>query len=163
MTSFTIKGLEAHISPEDQAYITDWAWSVHRTGHSVYLRGYQRGIRNSCKNPQYLHRLIMNAPPGLDVDHINGNGLDNRRQNLRLCTRSQNNANRHRSQSKSTGVKGVHFEKCTGKWRAEIHCDGKRHTLGRFDCLEAAANAYNDKAAELFGEFARPSRIAAAV
>lgn len=99
----------------------------------------------------------MGEPEGLDVDHINGDGLDNRRSNLRACDRSRNNANRHRVQSKTSPIKGVHLDGHTGKWRAEIHWKGKRHTLGRYATLEAAAEAYAVKARELFGEFANPT------
>lgn len=98
----------------------------------------------------------MGEPAGLDIDHVNGSGLDNRRANLRACTRSENNANRHRAQSKTSRVKGVHLEKQTGRWRAEIHWQGRRYTLGRFAALEDAAEAYRAKAEELFGAFANP-------
>jgi len=163
MHSFQIKDVVAVLDEGDAHYAREWVWYVHRTGHSTYLRGYQRGIPLAQQKMRYLHRVLTDAPKGNDVDHINGNGLDNRRENLRLCTRSQNNANRHRTQSKSSPYKGVHLEKQTGRWRAEVHHLGKRHTLGRFDRIEDAANAYAVKAAELFGEFANPSGVVAAV
>jgi hypothetical protein len=157
MHSFQVKDVTAILDDADAHYARDWVWSVHRTGHSTYLRGYQRGIPLAQQKMRYLHRILTDAPRGKDVDHINGDGLDNRRENLRVCTRSQNNANRHRSQSRSSPFKGVHFEKCTGRWRAEVHLNGKRHTLGRFDAIEDAAAAYSAKATELFGAFANPS------
>jgi len=163
MISFDIKNATALIDREDADFVSDYVWHLHKAGHCTYLRGYKRGQPGASRALKYLHRLIMDAPAGMDVDHINGNGLYNRRENLRVCTRSQNNANRHRTQSKSSPIKGVHFEKYTGRWRAEIHLNGKRHTLGRFDHIEDAAAAYAAKAAELFGDFANPSRVSAAV
>lgn len=84
---------------------------------------------------------------------MNGNGLDNRRSNIRVCSRSQNNANRHTAVSQ-TGLKGVHFEAFTGRWRAEIQKDRRRYKLGRFDTQAEAAEAYRTKALELFGAYA---------
>lgn len=163
MISFQIKTATALIDNQDADFLSGYVWHLHKTGHSTYLRGYKKGQPGASKAQKYLHRLITDAPAGMDVDHINGDGLDNRRENLRVCTRSQNNANRHRTQSKSSPIKGVHFEKCTGRWRAEVHCNGKRHTLGRFDRIEDAAAAYAAKAAELFGNFANASGVSTAV
>jgi hypothetical protein len=100
-----------------------------------------------------MHRLIIGADHGSDVDHASGDGLDNRRSNLRECSRTLNSANRHVSAS-ATGTKGVHFEEWTGRWRAEIQHQRKRYKLGRFDTQHEAATAYLNKARELFGEFA---------
>lgn len=97
-----------------------------------------------------MHRLILNAPEGLVVDHINRNALDNRRNNLRLCTRSQNcmNSMPHGGMSQ---YKGVTWNKSSQRWQAA--CQGKY--IGMYDYEELAAQAYNVKAKELFGEFAR--------
>ena len=86
------------------------------------------------------------------VDHINQDPLDNRRQNLRLATRSQNAANLGPYANNTSGYKGVDFNR--GKWRARITQDGVRYFLGTFDTAEDAARAYDQKALELFGEFA---------
>jgi len=101
-----------------------------------------------------MHRIITGAAKGLDVDHKNGNGLDNRLCNLRVCERSQNNANRKRVQSKTSRFKGVHFENCTQRWRAELTINGKRIRLGRFPSEEQAVAAYMKAANEHFGEYA---------
>lgn len=101
-----------------------------------------------------MHRILMKAKRGDEIDHINGNGLDNRRKNLRFCTRTQNNANRHKVQSKTSYHKGVHFESYTNKWRAEIVKNGTRYRLGRFSNIQDAINAYNSFAKQLFGDFA---------
>ncbi len=100
-----------------------------------------------------MYRLIMNAPKGMVVDHYDGNGLNNCRANLRICTRQQNAYNSRRSGGTSQ-FKGVHFEKATGKWRATITLKGEHFDLGLYDDEVEAARAYDRKAIELFGEFA---------
>lgn len=93
-------------------------------------------------------------PLGL-LDHIDGNPANNRLANLRLATQSQNCANARRRVDNSSGFKGVHFDRLTGRWRAEIMAGGRRGRLGRFDSPEAAHAAYAAAASRLFGEYAR--------
>lgn len=103
-----------------------------------------------------MHRQILgDTCAGLDVDHKNGNGLDNRRENIRACTRSQNNMNRRVRSHSGTGVKGVYFNKQRNKYEAYITLDRKRMNLGRFDTIQDATTAYNNAAIKNFGEFAR--------
>lgn len=105
----------------------------------------------------YLHRLIMGEPEGLEVDHRNGDGLDNRRQNLRVATHAQNLANQRLSAANTSGFKGVSFDRTRPNkpWAAYIKHGGRKLFLGRHETREAAAAAYDAKARELFGEFAR--------
>jgi len=108
------------------------------------------------RRPVYMHRLIMDAPSGVQVDHINGNGLDNRRCNLRLCTPSQNAANRKvLPLGKSSQYRGVHWDPRKHKHVAEIKLGKKTKHLGYFDSEEAAAVAYNLAAKDIFGDFAQ--------
>jgi len=100
-----------------------------------------------------MHRLILNAPPDLKVDHINGNGLDNRKENLRLATTPQNVRNARLSLRNSSGFKGVKRKR--QKWQASIVFNGKTIRLGVFDAREDAARAYDIAALLLHGEFAR--------
>ena len=105
-----------------------------------------------------MHRVVLQRVVGRPltrddiVDHINHNGLDNRRPNLRLATRSQNAANLGPYANNTSGYKGVDFNR--GKWRARIREGGVRYFLGYFETAEDAARAYDTKAHELFGEFA---------
>ena len=103
-----------------------------------------------------MHRFLLNAPDGVMVDHVNGNKLDNRRENLRLCTNSQNQANRKISRGKSS-FKGVTWQRRSngsGFWKAQIIVRGEVIYLGAHVTDLEAAKAYNDAAIEHFGEFA---------
>jgi hypothetical protein len=102
-----------------------------------------------------MHRDITNAPPGILVDHKNGNGLDNRRDNLRLATHTQNMQNRRKLKNTSSKFIGVHFDKHSAQWRARITYKAKKLHLGRFDNEIAAAKAYDAVARKYHGEFAR--------
>jgi hypothetical protein len=108
-----------------------------------------------------MHKVIMGMPPrGLVVDHRNGDGLDNRRSNLRFSTRAGNARNRrhHRSwrgRECASRFKGITWDKEARKWCAAIYVDGKRKNLGRFHSEMEAAKAYDRAALAEFGEFAR--------
>ncbi|MBV8278501.1 MAG: HNH endonuclease [Verrucomicrobia bacterium] len=102
-----------------------------------------------------MHRLIVNAPPGVQVDHVNGDGLDNRRANLRLASATQNAHNRKIRRDNTSGFKGVRFDQSSQRWDARITFQGKRYYLGLFVTAELAARTYDQAARRLFGDFAR--------
>ena len=97
----------------------------------------------------------MRAPVELLVDHRNNNGLDNRRDNLRLATSSQNNCNSRKRKNTTSQFRGVCFCKAKGKWDANINLAGKRIWLGSFDSEIEAGKAYDEAAKKCHGEFAR--------
>lgn len=101
-----------------------------------------------------MHRLITGAEKGVVVDHINGDCLDNRRSNLRLCTRRENLCNRKRASNSTQPYKGVHKFKRGSRWGASVRCNGIRKLLGGFATAEEAAIAYDAAAIAAFGEFA---------
>lgn len=105
----------------------------------------------------HVHREVLQAPDGVFVDHRDGNGLNNTKQNLRLCTNSQNSGNAKRRKDNSSGFKGVTVNKRRygHRWVAAITCQKKTFYLGTFDDPAEAARVYDSKAKELFGEFAR--------
>ena len=139
------------VDDEDFGFLSSWKWHIHISGGNKYVRGYPTGNRKAGLT--YMHRILTGATRGKDVDHANGCGLDNRKANLRICTRTQNNANRHFVQTNTSKYKGVHFESITQKWRAEVTFNGVRFRLGRFNTQEEAAEAYRTKSEELFGKF----------
>ncbi len=146
------KGRVAIVDDEDFEWLSAWNWSsrVCKNG-TIYAC---RWISVGGKEPHiHMHREIMKCPDGLLVDHKDRDGLNNRRENLRIATKSQNNANNAGKRSHSTNAfKGVaRFRK---KWRAVIRFQGVRKYLGYFKREEDAARAYDAKARELFGEFA---------
>jgi len=103
----------------------------------------------------FMHREIMRTPKGMDTDHVNTDQLDNRRCNLRICTRSQNNMNRMKRKKTSSKMKGVRYRKDTGKWQTSIKRNGVQITLGCFHSEIVAGKIYDIAAKRYFGEFAR--------
>ncbi len=127
-------------------------WHISSTRNTYYVRR-ETHIYNK-RDVIYLHREIMSVPSDMKVDHINGNGLDNRRENLRVCTHQQNLFNGRKHQNCSSRFKGVSWSQSRSRWCAFIKRNGKTVNLGRFRVEVEAAIAYNRAATELFGEFA---------
>ncbi|UCD53067.1 MAG: HNH endonuclease [Phycisphaerales bacterium] len=142
------KGLFATVDAADYEALSQYKWTALVTGEKVYA------IRNEKGKTILMHRQIMNPPKGLVVDHIDGSGVNNRRANLRTCTRQQNLCNT-RPRGGRSKYKGVRYDKRRKKWIAEITYKGKKHYLGAFDNEIEAAQAYDAEAVELFGPYAR--------
>ena len=136
------RGLVTLVSPQDFAILDNQRWCAGSSPPKFYAMG---AIHRQMV---LLHRVITNAAKGQFVDHINRNKLDNRRENLRFVTRSQNSINRNHSSE----FRGVF--KTFNKWRASIGVNRSNIKLGAFDTPEAAAAAYNEAAKRLHGEFA---------
>lgn len=145
----------ALVSEEDYPAIAAVPW--------FYALGYAR--RNAprqhyTRGPQIqMHRVIIGAKEGEEVDHINGNTLDNRRENLRICTHAENVRNRIKRTHTSSIYKGVHRRSDTGKWRAAIAVDARTVHLGTYTTEVEAAMAYNTAALHYHGRFARLNHI----
>jgi len=145
----------ALIDIEDAPRVLQYSWNRLESGQTmVYARARTHVGGRNC--PKILmHRLIVGAKPDQDFDHRDGNGLNNRRCNLRPATVSQNLGNMRRVRSDNTsGFKGVTFSRQRNRWHARIQVDGKRMHLGFFSTKESAAKAYDEAAKRLFGEFA---------
>lgn len=141
------------ISIEDLPKLLDWenSWCIaDRTGHRGGYYAYSRIPGVYPQDNITLHRLIIDAPPKVLVDHINGDTLDNRRENLRLVTDKQNNQNRHRvNRNSSTGVRGVCWHGQQQKWRAYLMIDYKQKHVGVFDTIPEAEAAIKKARARL--------------
>jgi hypothetical protein len=142
---------EILIDVEDFELVARHTWTVVRE-----VNGRRYAVRDARGTQLKLHRVVAGTQPGFDTDHWNGNGLDNRRQNLRTATRSQNNYNRGPAKHNRSGFKGVYLARADAKrpWRARIRCDGQIYELGLFATAEQADAAYRKAADELHGDFA---------
>lgn len=150
-------GYEAMIDADDAPLVDGFNWShkivLKPSGaiRTVYARRTDRS--NGGKKHIPMHRVIACTPHHLQTDHIDGNGLNNTRNNLRHATISQNQANMRLRDDNTSGQKGVHWHKPSGKWRAAIrHCNSFYH-IGLYDTLDDAASAYLRKSDELNGRF----------
>ncbi len=110
--------------------------------------------KNGRKTRLYLHRVIMSPRPGSVVDHISGDGLDNRRRNLRVCSQAQNSANRRAAIYGTSAYRGVFWREDAGKWAASISVAGRSYHLGFFETEEEAARAWDIEALKHRGEYA---------
>lgn len=138
------------IDAEDLEKVKKLTWFASKRGYpAAHLPQNKGRSRQIC-----IHRYLLDFPEGYDVDHINGNKLDNRRSNLRICTHQENMFNQRIKSNNSTGFKGVSKNKATGRYEAYVHHSGKKHYLGLFDTPQEAAIARKQAAFTLFGEFA---------
>jgi hypothetical protein len=149
------QGKVAQVDDEDFEWLSQWKWH--------WSKGYARccqytGRRNGKETftRLFMHRLLMNAPKGTAVDHIDGDGLNNQKANLRLATISENNMNMKQTKNK-TGLKGVWFCAKTNRYQAKICKDEVVTNLGSYVTKEEAGIAYDNAALRMFGEYASPN------
>ena len=148
------QGKVALVDDEDYEYLIQWKWQVNKNGNKFYA------VTSWLINGKYrtinMHRLITNNKnTKMHTDHINGDGLDNRKINLRICTHSQNAMNRGAQSNNKTGHKGVSYEKKLNKFKVQIRVNKKNITIGYYINLNDAAKAYNSAALKYHGEFAQ--------
>jgi len=143
------------VDKEDFKKFSKFRWHIKKGRNKFYAQHCTRmgGAEYNVK----LHRAILDLNYGDNkmVDHINGNGLDNRKINLRICGYPQNASNSRRYSNNSSGYKGVHWHKLKEKWQATIRYFGNKIHVGYFSTALKAKRAYNKKSKELFGEFHR--------
>jgi hypothetical protein len=143
------KGKVAIVDDELYEYLSQWKWFYHKNGYA--MRSYRE---NGKYKKERMHRSVLRAPDGYDVDHINGDKLDNRKSNLRSATRSQNNYNKSVQRNTTSGFKGVSWSKQRNKWRSRIFVDKREMHLGFFEYKIDAAMAYNEAALKYHASFA---------
>lgn len=144
------QGKVAVVDANDAPALLAYRWQAAKSKRTYYAR---RAVTVPPGRQRYIsmHRQIMGDPPGKEVDHENGDGLDNRRANLRVCTQAQNSRNKRLHANNTSGFRGVRRSKDTGVWIASI----AGTYLGSYDTAEEAARAYDTRAREMFGAFAK--------
>jgi hypothetical protein len=152
-------GLSAIVDDEDYECLTQHKWSVCGGKGKFYARRHSH-FEGKKSIHIAMHTQLMKTPKGMEVDHINGNSLDNRKDNLRVCTRAENIRNSRKKRKKASSIyRGVSWRKVNKKWVARIQYNKKYIHLGYFDTEEDAANCYNEAARKYFGEFAYGGNI----
>lgn len=142
--------MKVQVSPQDAHLLLEFVWHQSKEG---YVRRWDK----SSGKPRLLglHRQIMGDPPGMLVDHINGDPSDNRRENLRVCSKTENNRNASIRRHNALGIKGVYFDPRRETYRAQIVVDGKKMHLGSFKTAPEAKDRYDSAAKHFHREFAR--------
>ena len=132
------------------------------SGYRWFFKAEKNGTGYACRQTRAaatrqrtlpMHRLIMGDPAGLEIDHINGDKLDNRCENLRVVTKRQNIINRPKQSNNTSGYKGVQYRRDRGTWRAVIRHNGKPITIGSYKTAEEASEAYLRHAKQIQGEY----------
>jgi hypothetical protein len=145
-------GRVALVDAHDYDFLSVFKWHLNWHGYAVRevnIHGFRTLVG--------MHRYVMLPDPGQDTDHVNGDKLDNRRSNLRTCHRQENTRNVDKRSGGTSRFKGVHWHPGAQKWRAMICVNKRSIHIGYFSTQEEAAVAYNEKARELFREYARPN------
>lgn len=145
------KGFYARIDLCDVEKVACWNWRAMERNQNVYAvrQEYVGGKSQTIS----MHRVIIDAPDGMQVDHIDRVGTNNIRSNLRLATASENQRNKGKYSNNKSGYKGVSFHKQSGKWQAQIRANGKINSLGLFTSPEQASLAYAEASLAMHGEF----------
>ncbi len=146
------RGKVAVVDDEDYGIVGGFKWHASQSDRDVWYAARMSRI-NGKRISIKLHRSLLNAPSGLEVDHIDGNGLNNQRANLRICTRAENSRNSAKYSNGACPYKGVYDNH--GRWKAEITVNRRRITKCGFATAEAAARAYDELAKQHHGEFAQ--------
>lgn len=150
------QGKVALVDDEDYEALAAHKWCAHknRSGRFYATRSKPRGT--GVRGVIRMHAVVARTPAGMDTDHVDGDSLNNRRENLRVCTRAENMANRGKNKNNTSGFKGVFrfAQNRKSPWVAQIQKGGQSTYLGYFPTAEAAARAYDEAARSLHGEFA---------
>jgi len=141
------------IDKEDLPLLKQYNWYISMTSSGPYV------VRRTTAETIYLHKIILATEEQIEVDHISGNTLDNRRRNLRICSHQQNTYNTRKQAHTTSMYKGITWNQSRRKWQAQIHTNHTTHYLGLFTDEREAARKYNEAATRLFGDFARLNRL----
>jgi len=151
------QGKVALVDDEDFEWLSQWSWAVEKDARSDTYYAARTGVKADGDRWQKrikMHREIMNTPKGREVDHVDYDGINNQKYNLRNCTNQQNQGNQRPQKGRSSRFKGVSWNKLRQSWSAVIKRDYVRRFLGYFNCEIEAAKAYDEAAKTLHGDFA---------
>lgn len=153
------QGKFAIVDDEDFEVLSKYRWQ-YRDGYAI--RNYYSGTIDGKKKYKIIrmHRFLNETPDGMHTDHIDMDGLNNKKSNLRTATQSENSMNRKSYKNSSSKFKGVHWSKKAEKWESAIRINNKPKWLGYFGSEEEAAKSYNEAAINIFGSFARINKFA---
>ena len=154
------QGKVAIVDTDDYERILSYGkWTYQKNGYAIIQKGFKNEHGNWGVNKIIMHRIILNAQPGQFVDHSNGDKLDNRKTNIRICTGVENRRNVGIRKNNKSGYKGVFFWKDRNKFTSQIWFEKKKIHLGVFIDPIDAARAYNEAAIKFHGEFANLNKI----
>jgi len=151
------RGMVALVDDEDYERLASVKWHAVSAGSPGKFYARRTVGPKGAKKTLSMHQVIAQTQKGMHTDHINNNGLDNRRSNLRVCTPSQNHMNKKAQSNSKTGCPGVCFQKREQKYRARIKVGGVEKHIGLYADLDDAKSAYRAEALKWFGEFAHTS------
>ena len=146
------KGRVALVDDEDFEYLNQFNWYTYLNPRGYAYANRQKDRHGTTSTTVAMHNVITNAPKGLKVDHIDFNGLNNQKSNLRIATHEENQRHQRKFRTNTSEFKGVKWDK--GKWRAAITIRGHEIYLGRFVNVVDAAKCYDAEVVKQFGEFA---------
>lgn len=146
-------GRSVRVDDADFEALSKSKWRSRLDHHTRYA---ETGLPSAARK---MHRVILGAEPGQIVDHVDGDGLNNQRSNLRFATKAQNSQNLHRPSLGQSKFRGVTWHRRSRKWQAQIQANRRYKYLGLFDTREAAALAYNRASIGLHGEFGRRNEV----
>ena len=149
------QGKVALVSDHQYEELSKYKWCAVFNGYLWYA--FRQDGRRPNRRGVYMHKQIMNTPPGMETDHIDGNTLNNQEENLRVCTHAENNRNKGKQSNNTSGYKGVQWSSRGKKWQARIKINGKTISLRMFANKEDAARRYDTAVFEYHGEFAKPN------
>lgn len=157
-TILLTQGKVALVDDEDYEYLNQWKWCANKIDNTYYA---VRTIYKPKRQQILMHRVILNAPEGVEVDHINSNGLDNQKSNLRLCTRNENQRHQRLRKDNTIGFKGIYFIKRNPQkpYYAYININSKRIHLGYYYTSKEAAQVYDKAALKYHKEFALTNKM----
>ena len=153
------QGKIALVDDENYEYLNQWKWYARKSRNNNYYAGRYFYIKKGFRIYISMHTDILNPNKQFIIDHINNNGLDNRKINLRICTNAENMKNRPLYKNNSSGFKGVNWSIKSKKWYAYIRNNKIMYNLGCYINVKDAAKAYNNAAIKFHGEFANLNKI----